>query len=157
MFTEKLSPETILLHRLIYQDDTVLLTSLMTVSRRDKRFEWLGSGPFCESGEYGRASRRAGHLSIRFIQGDDRLFVKPHMTKVTCFLVPQRTRCASMVPLEADRTTLPTYGQDSTATGLRRQRGIQTNQVGQGAGASPANRRNFRLQLQPSRCRDGFE
>lgn len=53
--------------------------------------------------------------------------VKPHMTKVTCFLMPQRTRCALMVPLEADRTALPTYGRDSTSAGLRRQRGIQTN------------------------------
>lgn len=75
MFTEKLSPEAILLHRLIYRDDTALLTSLMTVSRHDKGFEWLGSGPFSEREESGRASRRAGHLSIRFIRGDDRLFL----------------------------------------------------------------------------------
>lgn len=67
-------------------------------------------------------------FSFGLVEGSRNSFiVKPHMTKVTCFLMPQRTRCALMVPLEADRTALPTYGRDSTSAGLRRQRGIQTN------------------------------
>lgn len=92
----------------------------------------LDKGRFDAATNYEMARRKhlreQNEASIkRTLNQGQKKSVKPHMTKVTCFLMPQRTRCALMVPLEADRTALPTYGRDSTSAGLRRQRGIQTN------------------------------
>ena len=74
MYVEKLPKEAVLLHRIIYRDDTNLIKALFKVVRQNK-FNWIGNGPFTEPGDYGLSSRKAGHIDVHFLPGNDKLLL----------------------------------------------------------------------------------